>query len=269
MEKILFVGAGQMAEAIIAGIINKRVIYEDNVYVMNRSDTERLDELESRYGITKVCEDRDFIKKVDLVVLATKPKDVEKVMDDIAPYLGENTTVLSVIAGISIATFEKGLGKRPIARSMPNTSATIGKSASGIAFNDAVSERMQQSILSLLNSIGIVKVVEEDDLHAVTALSGSGPAYIYYLVEAMEEAAVAQGLDAADARELIVQTIYGAASMLKKTGEEPSILRENVTSPGGTTAAGLQSLEDHNFKTIISDCLIRAEKRSRQLGSSK
>ena len=269
MEKILFVGAGQMAEAIIAGIINKRVIYEENVYVMNRSDTERLDELESRYGITKVCEDRDFIKKVDLVVLATKPKDVEKVMEDIAPYLGENTTVLSVIAGISIATFEKGLGKRPIARSMPNTSATIGKSASGIAFNDAVSERMQQSILSLLNSIGIVKVVEEDDLHAVTALSGSGPAYIYYLVEAMEEAAVAQGLDAADARELIVQTIYGAASMLKKTGEEPSILRENVTSPGGTTAAGLQSLEDHNFKTIISDCLIRAEKRSRQLGSSK
>ncbi|ARF15919.1 pyrroline-5-carboxylate reductase [Sporosarcina ureae] len=269
MEKILFVGAGQMAEAIIAGIVNKRVIYEDNVYVMNRSDTERLDELESRYGITKVCEDRDFIKKVDLVVLATKPKDVGKVMEDIAPYLGENTTVLSVIAGISIATFEKGLGKRPIARSMPNTSATIGKSASGIAFNDAVSERMQQSILSLLNAIGIVKVVEEDDLHAVTALSGSGPAYIYYLVEAMEEAAVAQGLDATDARELIVQTIYGAASMLKRTGEEPSVLRENVTSPGGTTAAGLQSLEDHNFKTIISDCLISAESRSRQLGSSK
>ncbi|PIC75463.1 pyrroline-5-carboxylate reductase [Sporosarcina sp. P19] len=269
MEKILFVGAGQMAEAIIAGIVNKRVIYEDNVYVMNRSDTERLDELESRYGITKVCEDRDFIKKVDLVVLATKPKDVEKVMEDIAPYLGEDTTVLSVIAGISINTFEKGLGKRPIARSMPNTSATIGKSASGIAFNEAVSDRMQQSILSLLNAIGIVKVVEEDDLHAVTALSGSGPAYIYYLVEAMEEAAVAQGLDAVDARELIVQTIYGAASMLKKTGEEPSVLRENVTSPGGTTAAGLRSLEDHNFKTIISDCLISAENRSRQLGSSK
>ncbi|PID23039.1 pyrroline-5-carboxylate reductase [Sporosarcina sp. P3] len=269
MEKILFVGAGQMAEAIIAGIVNKRVIYEDNVYVMNRSDTERLDELASRYGITKVCEDRNFIKKVDLVVLATKPKDVGKVMEDIAPYLGEDTTVLSVIAGISIATFEQGLGKRPIARSMPNTSATIGKSASGIAFNDAVSKRMQQSILSLLNAIGIVKVVEEDDLHAVTALSGSGPAYIYYLVEAMEEAAVAQGLDATDARELIVQTIYGAASMLKRTGEEPSVLRENVTSPGGTTAAGLQSLEDHNFKTIISDCLISAESRSRQLGSSK
>ncbi|PIC84845.1 pyrroline-5-carboxylate reductase [Sporosarcina sp. P1] len=269
MEKILFVGAGQMAEAIIAGIIKKRVIYEDNVYVMNRSDAERLDELESRYGITKVCEDRDFIKKVDLVVLATKPKDVAKVMEDIAPYLGEDTTVLSVIAGISIDTFEKGLGKRPIARSMPNTSATIGKSASGIAFNDAVSERMQQSILSLLSAIGVVKVVEEDHLHAVTALSGSGPAYIYYLVEAMEEAAVAQGLKAEDARELIVQTIYGAASMLKKTGEEPSILRENVTSPGGTTAAGLRSLEDHNFKTIISDCLISAENRSRQLGAVK
>lgn len=269
MEKILFVGAGQMAEAIIAGIVNKRVLYEENVFVMNRSDTERLDELEARYGITKVCEDRDCFKNVDLVVLATKPKDIEKVMEDIAPYIGEDTAVLSVIAGISIDTFERGLGARPIARSMPNTSATIGKSASGIAFNDAVSDRMRQSILSLLSAIGIVKVVAEDDLHAVTALSGSGPAYIYYLVEALEEAAIAQGLDAADARELIVQTIYGAASMLQKTGEEPAILRRNVTSPGGTTAAGLQSLEDHNFKTIIADCLRSAENRSRQLGATK
>ncbi|ARD46867.1 pyrroline-5-carboxylate reductase [Sporosarcina sp. P37] len=267
MEKILFVGAGSMAEAIIAGIVNKRVLREKNVYVMNRSDKSRLDELQARYGITKVCEDRSFVKQVDLVVLATKPKDIHKVMQDIQPLLGENTAILSVIAGVSIDTMEKGLGKRPIARSMPNTSATIGKSASGIAFNSTVPERMQQSILSLLNAIGIVKVVEEDDLHAVTALSGSGPAYIYYLVEALEEAAVTQGLDAADARELIVQTLEGAAAMLKKTGEEPSTLRTNVTSPGGTTAAGLKALENHEFKAAIADCIKSADERSRELGA--
>lgn len=256
-----------MAEAIIAGITETKVLPGKQVYVMNRSDADRLCELETRYGITKVCEDRSFINEMDLIVLATKPKDVGQVMKDIRPLLHENTAVLSVIAGVSIETFEKGLGNRPIARSMPNTSATIGKSASGIAFNDDVSSEMKESILSLLGAIGIVKVVEEDDLHAVTALSGSGPAYIYYLVEALEEAAAARGLDASDARELIVQTLEGAAAMLKKTGEEPSTLRSNVTSPGGTTAAGLKTLEDHHFKAVIADCIKSAEERSRELGA--
>ncbi|MDV6379496.1 pyrroline-5-carboxylate reductase [Sporosarcina sp. GW1-11] len=267
MEKILFVGAGSMAEAIIAGIVEKNVLPGKQIYVMNRSDADRLCELEDRYGITKVCEDRSFIKEIDLVVLATKPKDVQQVMKDIRPYITDHTAFLSVIAGISIETFEKGLGNRPIARSMPNTSATIGLSASGIAFNEDVSSEMKDSILSLLSAIGIVKVVEEDDLHAVTALSGSGPAYIYYLVEALEEAAVARGLNAADARELIVQTLEGAAAMLKTTGQEPSTLRTNVTSPGGTTAAGLKALESHRFKSVIADCINSAEARSRELGA--
>ncbi|WP_301108299.1 pyrroline-5-carboxylate reductase [Sporosarcina sp.] len=266
MEKILFVGAGSMAEAIIAGIVKQEILPGKQVYVMNRSDSDRLCHLESRYGITKVCEDRSFMKEIDLVVLATKPKDIQQVMRDIHPFLTENTAILSVIAGTSIDTFEKGLGKRPIARSMPNTSATIGKSASGIAFNEEVPSEMQQSILNLLGSIGIVKVVKEDELHTVTALSGSGPAYIYYLVEALEEAAVAQGLQAPVARELIMQTLEGAASMLKITGEEPSTLRTNVTSPGGTTAAGLEALESHNFKSVIADCIKSAEARSRELG---
>lgn len=268
MEKILFVGAGSMAEAVIAGIVEKKVLPSDQIYVMNRSDKERLCELETRYGITKVCGDRSLIKEMDLIVLATKPKDVVQVMQDIAPYVADGTAVLSVIAGVSIAAFEEGLGGRPIARSMPNTSATIGKSASGVAFNSKVDEKLKQSILQLLSAIGLVKVVEEDELHAITALSGSGPAYIYYLVEALEEAAAARGLNAADARELIVQTLEGAAAMLKTTKEEPSTLRVNVTSPGGTTAAGLSALEKHHFKEMIADCINCAEARSRELGAA-
>lgn len=268
MEKILFVGAGSMAEAIIAGIVKQGVLPGNQIYVMNRSDEERLCRLESLYGIHKAGKDRTFMQEMDLVILATKPKDIQQVMADIRPYLAPSTAILSVIAGISIATFEKGLGKRPIARSMPNTSATIGKSASGIAFNDDVQQEMKQSVLCLLDAIGIVKEVAEDDLHIVTALSGSGPAYIYYLVEALEEAAVQRGLRADDARDLIIQTLEGAAAMLKRTGEEPGILRENVTSPNGTTAAGLQSLEDHHFKSMIAECLASAENRSRELGAS-
>lgn len=267
MEKVLFVGAGSMAEAIISGIVKQRVLQGNQVYVMNRSDAERLCTLEDRYGIEKVCEDRSVIKEMDLIVLATKPKDIHQAMADIKPLLREDAAILSVIAGTSISAMEEGLGKRPIARSMPNTSATIGKSASGVAWNEEVDEPLKQSILDLLGSIGLVKEVEEDDLHAVTALSGSGPAYIYYLAEAMEAAALQQGLTEDVAKELIIQTIEGAAAMLKQTNEQPAVLRKNVTSPGGTTEAGINALESRDFQQTVAEAIDQAAKRSRELGT--
>lgn len=267
MKSIVFVGAGSMAEAIVAGIVEHDVMRADQVYVMNKSDDERLREMNEKYGVTIVCPEKRALKDADMIVLATKPKDIQQAMQDIAPLLNDEAAVLSVIAGVSIETMENGLGKRPIARSMPNTSATIGKSASGVAFNRFVDESFRAHILHLLGSIGIVKEVEEDELHAVTALSGSGPAYIYYMVEALEEAAIANGLTKDVARDLIVQTVEGAAAMLKQTGGEPAALRNNVTSPGGTTEAGLRALEERLFKEAISACITRAEARSRELGA--
>ena len=132
--------------------------------------------------------------------------------------------------------------------------------------NTAVDEKMRRQLLGLLEAIGLVKEVEEDDLHAVTALSGSGPAYVYYLAEALEEAAISKGLTKDVARSLIIQTLEGAAAMMKETGTEPAELRENVTSPGGTTAAGLQALEDRFFKESIANCIEKATARSRELG---
>ena len=267
MKRIVFVGAGSMAEAIIAGIVNEGVMAAKDVYVLNKSDEERLDFLQKKYGVSIVSADRRELNEANLVILATKPKDIHQAMADIIHHLNDGTAALSVIAGVSIATIESGLGKRPIARSMPNTSATIGKSATGVTMNKAVSPEMKNSIWGLLSSIGIVKEVTEDELHLVTALSGSGPAYIYYLVEALEEAAIARGLPSVTARELIIQTLDGAASMLKKTGEEPHILRENVTSPGGTTEAGLHALSTNSFKEMIASCIHEAENRSRELGA--
>ena len=199
--------------------------------------------------------------------MATKPKDIHQAMRDIDNLLNDDTAVLSVIAGVSIETIENGLGNRPIARAMPNTSATIGKSASGVSMNALVEPNMRRHILDLLSSIGVVKEVEEDELHTVTALSGSGPAYVYYMVEALEEAAIAKGLSNEVARELIIQTFEGAAAMLRQTGEEPELLRKNVTSPGGTTEAGLKALENRFFKETIQECINSAERRSRELGA--
>ena len=267
MKTIVFIGAGSMAEAVIAGIVERGAVEPRNVHVMNKSDDNRLDLLHNKYGISIVCKEKIALGKADLVVLATKPKDVHQAMADIRPLLTNQTAVLSVIAGISIDTIENGLGARPIARSMPNTSATIGKSATGIAMNSAVDNEMRNHILGLLDAIGLVKEVEEDDLHVVTALSGSGPAYVYYLAESLEEAAMDRGLSKEVARSLIIQTLEGAAAMLKETGTEPSELRKNVTSPGGTTAAGLDALENGLFKEVIAACIGKAEARSRELGA--
>lgn len=267
MGTIVFVGAGSMAEAIIAGILKNEVIQASDVFVMNKSDDERLSFMKESYGVSIVCDERIALKEAELIVLATKPKDIKQAMLDIREFLNDDAAVLSVIAGVSIETMESGLGNRPIARSMPNTSATIGKSASGVSMNALVDSTLRKRILDLLSSIGVVKEVEEDELHTVTALSGSGPAYIYYMVEALEEAAISKGLSNEVARELVIQTFEGAAAMLRQTGEEPELLRRNVTSPGGTTEAGLQALEDRLFKETIQECISRAEMRSRELGA--
>ncbi len=267
MKTIVFIGAGSMAEAVIAGIVERGAVKPKNVYVTNKSDRERLISLQQKYDISILSAEKEALTYADLVVFATKPKDIHQAMADTRPYLKKEAAALSVIAGVSIATLEEGLGERPIARSMPNTSATIGKSATGIAFNEAVDETMRTHILSLLEAVGLVQVVKEDDLHAVTALSGSGPAYVYYLAEALEAAAIAKGLSKEVSRSLIIQTLEGAAAMMKQTGEEPEELRKHVTSPGGTTAAGLQALERHAFKQVIADCISDAESRSRELGA--
>lgn len=267
MKKIVFVGAGSMAEAIISGMVKETVAPPKNITVMNKADDERLLQLQKKYGVSIICPNRKALMEADLVVLATKPQDIRQALVDIRPILKDEAAVLSVVAGISIATIEAFAGNRPIARSMPNTSATIGKSATGIAFNASVSDGLKEEISTLLEAIGLVQQVDEEQLHIVTALSGSGPAYIYYLVEAFEKIAETEGLTKDVARSLTIQTLEGAAAMLKEMGEEPSVLRQNVTSPNGTTAAGLKALADGQFEEIIANCIIAATERSKELAN--
>lgn len=268
MQKIVFIGAGSMAEALIHGWIKKEVVPRDHIYIKNRSNIERLKELEEKYQV-HILEQLEQLNDADLVILAMKPKDVSSACEMIAPYLSENTAILSVLAGISIETIEKILGTRPIARVMPNTSATIGMSASGIAFNKYVNENQKRMYLRLLEAVGIVIEVEEDKLHAVTALSGSGPAYLYYLMEAWENIGTEFGLSKETVRKLMVQTVAGAAMMLQTGQDEPCVLRKKVTSPGGTTEAGIKALERHRFNEAIYACIKSAEARSRELAKGQ
>ena len=268
MQKILFVGAGSMAEALISGWVEQKVIPSQNIYITNRSNHERLVRLNENYAVN-ILEDNALISKMDLIILATKPKDILHAMERVRPFISPDTAVLSVLAGIPIDTIEEGIGNRPIARVMPNTSATIGMSASGIAFNALVKDYQKVWYLQLLEAIGIVIEVEEDKLHAVTALSGSGPAYLYYLLEAWEAVGAEFGLTKEIVRELMVQTIAGSAAMLQTGNEEPNVLRRKVTSPGGTTEAGIHALESNRFNEAIYACIKSAEARSRELANGQ
>ena len=264
MRKIVFIGAGSMAEAIIGGLVATNIVPEQQIFVTNRSNYNRLVDLQTLYQV-QILEKLQDVADASLIVLAMKPKDVHAAMQSIAPYVSDQTGVISVLAGISLETLEKGLYRRPIARVMPNTSAAIGLSATGVAFNAQCNEPFKQTVITLLKAIGQVIEVEEDQMHTVTALSGSGPAYIYYLMESFLDVGTELGLSTNEVRSLMTQTLIGAAKMLETCESNPAELREKVTSPNGTTEAGIQALEEHQFKEAITACVKAAANRSRQL----
>ncbi len=268
LSKITFIGAGSMAEALIHGWITKNVVKPETITIMNRSNKERLQFFQQQYGILPLLS-LDQLHEASIVILAVKPKDVKEAMKTIKSSIHPNATVLSIVAGIPISSIEEGLGKRPIARAMPNTSATIGLSATGIAFNNLITEEVRAYFLKLIEAIGIVSEVEEDQLHAITALSGSGPAYIYYLLEAFEKVGLEYGLSSDLVRSLMVQTLAGSAEMIKQVKEEPVVLRKKVTSPGGTTEAGIATLDRLEFFDCIASCIRSAEQRSRELAKGQ
>lgn len=266
MTNIVFVGAGAMAEAIINGLTKEEKIAPQFIHVMNKSDTEQLEHLKQTYSVQIVCGEKKALSLANIVFLAMKPKDAKDALADIAPFINKDATIISVIAGVTIQTITNYLGTHPIARVMPNTSAAVGFSASAVCWNERITADSKVQIIDLLESIGTVKVVAEEDLHVVTALSGSGPAYFYYFAEQFEAAAELHGLSKHDARQLFTQTMEGAAQMLKKGDAEPAELRKKVTSAGGTTEAGIEQLIQHNVKEAIFACIDAAQNKSRVLG---
>lgn len=267
-QKLSFIGAGSMAEAILSGILAKGFLQPRQIYVTNRDNQERLQHMEHTYNVHCSGDKKEVVEHADVIILSMKPKDITEALRSIRAHVRSDQLVISVLAGVSTEYISDELdSKAPVIRAMPNTSAMIGFSATAIAPGKFANDGHINTVKTLFQTIGTTTVVEEDDLHAVTGLSGSGPAYIYYLVEAMEEAAAEAGLKEDVAKELITQTLVGAAEMLKTSKEPPSVLREKITSPGGTTQAGLETLEKYNYQEALMACVKRAAERSIELGS--
>lgn len=259
------IGAGSMAEAMISGLINGNVVRPDQISVCNRSDRSKLLYLQDQYGIEITKTKAELLAQSDVIILAMKPKDAEEAILSIRPFV-KNQLFLSVLAGVTIQSIQKLLGKQaPVIRAMPNTSAAIRMSATAISPSEEVTMHQVKMAKHLLETIGLVTVVEEHHLDAVTALSGSGPAYVYYFIEAMENAAAEVGLQGDTAKSLILQTLAGASEMLMQSDKQASLLRKEVTSPGGTTEAGIEALKGYQFNEAIIACVKRAAERSAEL----
>jgi pyrroline-5-carboxylate reductase len=246
-----------------------RLINKKNVWVTNNANKDRLANLRERYGVCTTYDLNELFDGADIVILAMKPKDSAAAIQYVRDYLSEEMLVVSVLAGVSMGSIET-LARKPLAivRSMPNTSAAVGKSATAVAINDRVTPEQIETIKNLFGTVGLTKFVEEEQLDAVTGLSGSGPAYIYYLIEAMEKSAVEVGLDKQMASELIVQTLIGAAEMVRNSSKSSEQLRRDVTSPGGTTEAGVKVLEEHKVQQAFISCIKAATDQSKKMGAA-
>lgn len=266
-NKITFIGAGSMAEAIISGLANdEKLVKRENIIATNKLNEDRLEELKHKYGISTVVGKAAAIRDADIIVLSMKPKDLAEAVEDIKDFVQEDQVVISVIAGASCEHISSLFGKKlPVIRTMPNTSAMIGYSATALAKGVYASEKQLEDAVALFETVGSTFIVEEDEMHAVTSISGSGPAYFYFMVEAMEEAAKKVGLRPEIAQDLIVQTIVGAGQMLKATDEDAVTLRKNITSPGGTTQAAIETLATENFQEAIIKCVESCYNRSSEM----
>ncbi|MFS0636013.1 pyrroline-5-carboxylate reductase [Mesobacillus foraminis] len=265
-KQIAFLGAGSMAEAMIAGIVDSGLISPSQVIVTNKSNSQRLDELERKYGIKGLHRNNIPFDEMDLIILAMKPKDAENVLTSLKHELNQDHLILSVLAGISTSFMENHLPSgQQVIRVMPNTSSMIGESATAMSPGTHTTQNNTKLAKELLECIGKVFMITEDQMDIFTGLAGSGPAYFYYLMEHMEQAGVEGSLDIETTREIIAQTVLGAARMIMEQYEDPGVLRENVTSPNGTTAAGLDALSRNGGGKAIAAAVLSAAKRSREI----
>ena len=265
-HSIGFIGAGNMAEAMIRGLVRGGHVAAKNV-AASGPRKERLDELSKEYGIETTTDNRQIARTCGLVVLSVKPQILDKVLREIGDQLRAGTLVVSICAGIDTATIEEAVtpGVR-VVRAMPNTPALVGAGATAISAGKLASETDVATTRALFDAVGITVVLDEGQLDAVTGLSGSGPAYIFLILEALADAGVKVGLSRRTAQRLAAQTVMGSAKLLLETDEHPGQLKDMVTSPGGTAIAGLHTLEEGGLRTTLINAVETATKRARELG---
>lgn len=254
-----------MGEALASGLISAGWEPSDISLCVRRMD--RGDELAARTGCPVSLDPVEAISGRDVVVVGVKPRDVPSIRESLAGAIVEGQTVVSLAAGVTTASYEEALGDAHIVRAMPNTPALVREGVTGIAAGSHAGTHDLDIAKEVLGAVGAVRVMDESLLDAVTAVSGTGPAYVFLLAEALTEAAMREGLSRDIAEKFVHQTIRGAGHLLTATSKSPAELRYEVTSPGGTTAAAVHVLEERGFRALVEDAVRAAALRATELGS--
>ena len=261
---LAIIGGGKIGEALLSGLLRGDAPLAELMVVEHYPD--RVSELTGRYGV-RVVEVAEAVRACRTLLIAVKPQDIDALLRELAEHITAEHLIVSVAAGITTRQIEKALPIGPaVVRCMPNTPALVDEAMTAISAGAAATEPHLARAEQLLSAVGKVVRVPESQLDAVTALSGSGPAYFFFLVEAMIDAGILLGLPRALAAELIVQTLFGSAVMLRDSGEHPVRLREAVTSPGGTTISAIRELENHGVRAAFLAAIEAASLRSAELG---
>ena len=264
--KITIIGGGAMGEAIIRGVLARGSLAPQDISVCD-IDSSRLSTLKKNYGVKSSRNYQTALKDAELVALAVKPQSLPGLLPDLKGTLKKGQLVLSIIAGAKIATIAKGLDHYQIVRAMPNTPAQIGVGITAWTASDKATAKQKKLAQSVLDALGKETYVDNERyIDMATAVSGSGPAYIFYMIEGLTDAAVRIGLPRETAGELVLETVLGSALLADSSQQSPRELRKQVTSPGGTTAAGIAALENGKFKELLADAVAAAHKRARELG---
>lgn len=265
MVMLGFIGCGNMAQAMLKGILQKGLYQKDQIIVSRRNE-EALAQIHRQLGVETTTDNRKVAEKADVLVLAVKPFQFESVIREIAEFVNMNTVVISIAAGQSIADIEGFFGKEiKLVRTMPNTPALVLEGATGMCFNELMQDEEKQMAINLFESFGIVEVVSENMIDTVIGVSGSSPAYVFMFIEAMADAAVQAGMPRSQAYEFAAQSVMGSAKMVLETGKHPAELKDMVCSPAGTTIEAVKVLEEKGFRAAVMDAMEACVNKSKSM----
>ena len=262
MFSILVIGCGSMGSSLLRGVLSS---YKSDITI-SAFDIHQ-DKLEPfKNGKTQLFSKPPVDKKFDAIFLCVKPGDLEKTAAWVVTCLKEKTLVVSILAGTQIKTLKEYFAENPVVRAMPNICATVGEAATAVCYSKGIEVEHEKLVTQIFSTIGIVEEIKEDLLDAVTGLSGSGPAYIFMIIEALIDGGVKMGIPRNTASQLVLQTVRGSCEVVRTTGQHTAVLKDRVTTPGGTTIHAVHELEPHGLRSILIDAVVTATNQSKKMG---
>lgn len=265
---IAIIGAGNMGTSLLRGILNSKLAPHNKI-IASGTHSARLEKLGSKWKVNHSLDNKQAVQFGDIVMLCVKPYTIGKVLDEIKSVLRADQLLISIAAGVTIDSIQRRIGMdNPIVRAMPNIASTVDEGATAVSFGKSCNEEHQRIAISIFEAVGEVVVVEEHQLDAVTGLSGSGPAYIYMVIEALVDGGVKMGLPRDVARKLAIQTVLGSAKLVKESNLHPAILRDQVTTPGGTAINAVHELESHGLRSMLINAVATATLKSKELSET-